>query len=899
MHETNLQDGAVLQTELLRNDRLLRSLAAELTGRGADAEDLVQDTWVLALRWAPGLDGPRLSAWLATALRRAAGRTRTRDRLRRERERDAVEAAVGPEEIARVEERIDAQILLLESVRRLPEKERECVLLRYESELSPPAIAQRLEAPLNTVKARLRRGLERLREDVERRSSGGLHGWSAALGGVTWDGLRSSSAAGTGSGVKWLAAALSIAVGAVGAFELASRGGAPPEDVSVRTSREPRPGIELAISSAGVWDGVRSSAQLQGAERPVAQAVTGADEARQPLVVLRVFLDGLQDDERAHLEMRVRPDGDPFPGDELVEADQHFGETVGYDLTRLFEVGAGAAAFRSASIVVRATHPRASEVIEVVDLPGSIAPGSRYDVTVTMEPTRRVFGLLVGTEGQPVANALVAAYPFDPGGVPILRAAGYTRSRADGTFELSASLEGDLALVALSMRERPATSIVHSLATASVEGAPATDAGTIQFDEGYSIEGRIVARGAATVAPTSLGAIIRADTEATHPLQFYEVPGYYGEGAGALVWRDGRFETLGVMAEVHERGRFTLEGLAPAEYELHVHGFAHSHPRVTKPVKTRVTAPRSGVLIEVPYVLVDLAFEVLGARNAKRPSGGVLHLEREGHATETTEIYGGEVTAGQHRTFTFDPGERVVFRAEMPGRLPAEAVIDLPSGGGSISRVLTLAPDPSAAALVLRPEGIELGDGATLKVHVYPEGTSDEALRWAGLRHDGRVRSVRVEDGVVRLDGLPTGALEIVAYVGEHTAQRATLYQDARASVALSAGEVRELPLVFEPGGRLRVSATDESGEHVRVQADLLDAFGKVLPVTFVAYAPGGGGSSMHTHLGPEGPNVVVPNLPAGEYTLRLFLPGGRTLDRTVSVEPHEVCDVRLSIERS
>ena len=897
MHDAITQDGAVLQTELLRNDRLLRSLAAELTGRAADAEDLVQDTWVLALGRAPRLTGRALSAWLATALKRSAGRTRTRDRQRRERERDAVGPDVGQDEIARVEERIDAQILLLEAVRRLPEQERECVLLRYESELSPSQIAEKLGCPLNTVKARLKRGLAHLRDDVDRRARGGLHGWSAAWAGVAIEALRTAAPAGPGSSVKWLGAAAVFAVGAVGVFEIGSRRSHSELDSSARPADVAALDAGVDLPSAGPAKVRRESAGSSApAHAPDEQPMPGVP-AQLSLVTLNVTLEGMTDADPAHIEVRVRPDGDPFPGRDFLEAIQAFGQTVGHDVSRLFGDPANAAAFRSASIVVTATHPRGSKVIEVVDLPGAIDPGSSFEVTLTMSATRRVFGVVLNENGGGFANAFVAAFPVDREGLPVPQATAPVRSMSDGSFELTVRHEGPLAIVALSKGKRPATSLVLVDQPRSSDDELGFDAGSIQFDAGYAIAGRLVSGGTATAVPTSLGALIQSDPAAPSQPRFYDVSWFYGEGAGALVWRGERFEYLGLMADVAEDGRFTLEGLAPHEYELHVHGFAHSHPRVTRPVKTLVTAPRSGVLIEVPYVLVDLAFEDLGASDDRPSMNGLLHLEREGRDTETTEIYGGELTMGQHRTFTFDPGERVVFRAEMPGRIPASVVIDLPAGGGAVARTLRLQPDPNTASLVLRPEGIDLEEGAAVQVHLYPKGTTPDALRWAGLRHDARVRTVKVSSGTLRLAGLSSGGLEIVAYAGAHVAQRASLYLDARVAVDLAPGEEREVPLQFERGGRLRVTATDANGDHVCLQAQVLDANGEALPVTFVAYAPGGGGSSTHTHLGSEGPNVVVPNLVAGEYTLRFSLPNGETLERTAVVQPGEVCDVTVSID--
>ena len=56
---------------------------------------------------------------------------------------------------------------VLDAVRRLPDRQRACVVLRYELQLSESEIAQTLGIPPGTVKSNLHRALARLRTEVE------------------------------------------------------------------------------------------------------------------------------------------------------------------------------------------------------------------------------------------------------------------------------------------------------------------------------------------------------------------------------------------------------------------------------------------------------------------------------------------------------------------------------------------------------------------------------------------------------------------------------------------------------------------------------------------------------------------------------------------------------------
>src|SRR5262245_7883303 len=129
--------GEMLEEDLLVHGRWLRRLARAVAGDAAD--DVVQDTWLAALRRPPARDRP-LRPWLAQVLRNAF-RTRERgDRHRAERETraDSAEPPIATDEaLARHEE----LRVLAGAVSALDEPYRTTVILRYSEGLEPSEIA--------------------------------------------------------------------------------------------------------------------------------------------------------------------------------------------------------------------------------------------------------------------------------------------------------------------------------------------------------------------------------------------------------------------------------------------------------------------------------------------------------------------------------------------------------------------------------------------------------------------------------------------------------------------------------------------------------------------------------------------------------------------------------------
>jgi RNA polymerase sigma-70 factor (ECF subfamily) len=164
---------------LLEHEPFVRSLARSLLRDEDRARDVVQETWLAALK-SPPRSAAALKGWLSSVARNAA-----RDSMRGEARRSEREAAAArPERLestAAIHERLAVQRSVVDAVLRLPEPYRSPVLLRYYKGLTPDAIARRLDRKASTVRSQLTRSLELLRRDLDDLHEGDRRVWGAAL----------------------------------------------------------------------------------------------------------------------------------------------------------------------------------------------------------------------------------------------------------------------------------------------------------------------------------------------------------------------------------------------------------------------------------------------------------------------------------------------------------------------------------------------------------------------------------------------------------------------------------------------------------------------------------------------------------------------------------------------
>lgn len=163
--------------QLLADAAWLRRLASSLAGE-ADADDVVQESWIAAWRKQPD-EGRPLRPWLSRVARDLAAMRR-----RSERRRLAREAAIEPDRESQTPDAMLEQVrlhrLLADLVLGLAEPYRSTIVARFFEGASSAEIARQLNIPDATVRARLREGLARLRAGLDN-ETGDRKAWAAVF----------------------------------------------------------------------------------------------------------------------------------------------------------------------------------------------------------------------------------------------------------------------------------------------------------------------------------------------------------------------------------------------------------------------------------------------------------------------------------------------------------------------------------------------------------------------------------------------------------------------------------------------------------------------------------------------------------------------------------------------
>jgi len=146
---------------------LLYPVALRILRRPADAEDAVQQAWLQAWRSAASYDSRRgtVAAWLLTMVR-----TRALDLYRSLASRRRAEGAAEPDPVAAPDDPMTSTAhgqlshRVREALATLAPQQRQVLEIAYFEGLSQSEIAERLNAPLGTVKSWARQGLMKLRD---------------------------------------------------------------------------------------------------------------------------------------------------------------------------------------------------------------------------------------------------------------------------------------------------------------------------------------------------------------------------------------------------------------------------------------------------------------------------------------------------------------------------------------------------------------------------------------------------------------------------------------------------------------------------------------------------------------------------------------------------------------
>ena len=167
LHAIARRDEAALASLYDRYRLILFGLLVRILGSREEAEDVLQEVLIQVWRQAADFDERRGKpfTWLVTL-----ARSRAIDRLRQlsARERLAVASAQdAPAEASDAVQdayRSEQKEIVAAALRQLPEEQRQTLVLAYFEGLTQSEIAERLGAPLGTVKTRMRSGMIKLRE---------------------------------------------------------------------------------------------------------------------------------------------------------------------------------------------------------------------------------------------------------------------------------------------------------------------------------------------------------------------------------------------------------------------------------------------------------------------------------------------------------------------------------------------------------------------------------------------------------------------------------------------------------------------------------------------------------------------------------------------------------------
>ena len=161
-----------------RFSRPLYSTAMRILGDPAESQDILHDTFIVLWEKAGAFDATRGSAfgWASTLTR-----NRAIDRLRSRRRRAQLLEASSPSDLGLDEnssgpsadsaaDSQDQAVAVRAAVASLPAEQQNALQLAFFGGLTQEEIATRLQTPLGTIKARIRRGLLKLRDQLAPRS---------------------------------------------------------------------------------------------------------------------------------------------------------------------------------------------------------------------------------------------------------------------------------------------------------------------------------------------------------------------------------------------------------------------------------------------------------------------------------------------------------------------------------------------------------------------------------------------------------------------------------------------------------------------------------------------------------------------------------------------------------
>jgi RNA polymerase sigma-70 factor (ECF subfamily) len=534
---------------LLSHQTWALRVARRLVREEDEAEDLVQRTWMAALRRPPQSQAGA-KAWIRKVILNLARERHRRNQARiRHEEAQASQEGTTEGDALEAVSRDEIHRLLSERLMQLSEPYRTVVLQRFYEDLTSVEIAQRLGIPAGTVRWRLKMGLDQLRAELDRRNEGDRSRWvSALLTFVHPNGGRESlatpaPAAETSPFFASAAVLLVLGATALFGFFLLDSGGearsAPVVLAGSAATRAPNAASDRTPGDAGPAPG--------GAR--VAAVVEPAAPTRRP------------DEDGLRIQVVTR-EGTPVPDAEVQVAREanYLGRTRSDAEGRAVlapqagDIGGFGLESTRGRISIRAVAPgrSASELVHVA----SPFTNEHTVQLVVGGQERTLRGRVRAPEGGPVAGALVAW--FLPRHPVSLRPEGdfssssYLSGRTDeaGEFELS-NLSDEIATVACFADGFA----IQTRSTEALDGQPLEWV----LERGATVFGTVRRPGGRPAAdvPVTLESVCKTDEWATG------LPGYDSRRHGfyerTRTDAAGRFRLEGVLASGRTRTLWVLD----------------------------------------------------------------------------------------------------------------------------------------------------------------------------------------------------------------------------------------------------------------------------------------------------------------------------------------------------
>lgn len=407
--------------QLMAEMAWIRRLARALVKDAAAAEDVAQQTWLVATEQQPDTDRP-LRPWLARVVVNLV-RTRRKARARRDQREAAYDDGRQVPTPAELIERVELQRAVADEVLALAEPYRSTVLLHFVEGLDSAEIARRLQIPAGTVRRRLKVALDQLRAAMQKRTDQPRRGWIAALAPLAR--LPGPAAMGVFAMKKVIGIVVVLVLLLVFGGGMIWRHRARP-DVPASTApagsrpNVPSPSADATIPAWLVPPGApsrRIAGRVMAHGTPIAGAkvMLGLEVVGEASPV-RVMPDGMSQVLQPIAERRSAADGS-----------FDFGEQP----AGLFAVSASAATYAAAQVIVDGANPRTKSdqlVIELGDchtrLSGTIADASGGGIA----KARISVAGLSGTESDAAGAYSVCIAPRDAFGTPSAE----VRVEADG-----------------------------------------------------------------------------------------------------------------------------------------------------------------------------------------------------------------------------------------------------------------------------------------------------------------------------------------------------------------------------------------------------------------------------------------------------------------------------------